>query len=330
MESKYLKVSNIPVLGVIQELLKLFALYGPIETYHMLDEDNADPYTDMMSIKFCDLPAARVAKKQLNKKAFYNHPLKVEYTPELESLEETQQKLDTRREEIQFLLDPKNQQELYRPTPKKDPWIESLDPSLYINKTRDPNYPDIVINPKALKNIIDDPFEGEGQSQEVPSNVHQDVAVRGREELSYPVKAGRDKGMKRKIHFNVKDNKPQSEEKGDQLDTLQYKQGDKEDVKQKEKEEKQYKQKEKSLPPKELEGRDTKRENIETKKKVDPPKVAMQKRLPKQPVSAYSDILTPSMSLTVIKIREKLNSSTKPPSAVRNDTKPPQKRQRKE
>lgn len=35
-ESKYLLVKNIPALGATKELLKLFALYGPIEEYFII------------------------------------------------------------------------------------------------------------------------------------------------------------------------------------------------------------------------------------------------------------------------------------------------------
>jgi hypothetical protein len=35
-ESKYLLVKNVPSLGATKELLKLFALYGPIEEYYIV------------------------------------------------------------------------------------------------------------------------------------------------------------------------------------------------------------------------------------------------------------------------------------------------------
>lgn len=61
-ESVYLIVQGVPALGTSQDLIKLFAVYGAIEEYRILDEyPTSDKYTDVYLIKFQKIQAARCA-----------------------------------------------------------------------------------------------------------------------------------------------------------------------------------------------------------------------------------------------------------------------------
>lgn len=59
LESRFLLVQGVPAIGVITELVQLFALYGMIEEYRLLDEYPAEQFTDVYLIKFQRLTSAR-------------------------------------------------------------------------------------------------------------------------------------------------------------------------------------------------------------------------------------------------------------------------------
>jgi len=100
-ESKYLLVLQIPSVGAIPELIQLFALYGTIEEYRILDDYPApEPFTDVMWIKFQRIVSARFAKKKMDNYNFYGGSLHVCYAPEYESVEDTRQKLIGRRRDV--------------------------------------------------------------------------------------------------------------------------------------------------------------------------------------------------------------------------------------
>lgn len=58
-ESKYIIVTNIPSIGVNQQLLKLFAIYGTIEESNMLYEYPCASYSETMLFKFLKIKNAR-------------------------------------------------------------------------------------------------------------------------------------------------------------------------------------------------------------------------------------------------------------------------------
>ncbi|XP_061180381.1 RNA-binding protein 48-like [Saccostrea echinata] len=100
-ESAYLLVQGVPALGTSQELIKLFAVYGAVEEYRVLDEfPSADKYTDVYLVKFQKIQAARFAKRKLDDFSFYGGVIHVSYAPEFESVEETRQKLQDRRRTV--------------------------------------------------------------------------------------------------------------------------------------------------------------------------------------------------------------------------------------
>ncbi|CAI5537584.1 unnamed protein product, partial [Closterium sp. Naga37s-1] len=51
----YLMVRNVPALGCVDDLLRLFSAHGPIEEHRMMDEEDAPPFTDVVWLKFAHL-----------------------------------------------------------------------------------------------------------------------------------------------------------------------------------------------------------------------------------------------------------------------------------
>ncbi|KAH9325679.1 hypothetical protein KI387_005857, partial [Taxus chinensis] len=96
----YLIVRNVPALGCIDELVKLFGLYGPIEEYRLLDEEECEPFTDVYWIKFVHISNARFAKRKLDEYQFLGNLLQVTYAPNYETLLDTKDKLEERRHTV--------------------------------------------------------------------------------------------------------------------------------------------------------------------------------------------------------------------------------------
>ena len=68
--------------------------------YRLLDDYPSEPFTDIYWIKFVDIDAARLAKKKLDNHSFFGKNLHVCYAPEYESVQDTREKLQQRREVI--------------------------------------------------------------------------------------------------------------------------------------------------------------------------------------------------------------------------------------
>ncbi|CAK9235300.1 unnamed protein product [Sphagnum jensenii] len=99
-ESRYLIVRNVPALGCIDELVKLFALYGPIEEYRLMDEEDCEEFTDVYWIKFAHISNARFAKRKLDEYQFLGNLLQVSYAPNHETLADTRNKLEERQRTV--------------------------------------------------------------------------------------------------------------------------------------------------------------------------------------------------------------------------------------
>ncbi|KAL7829535.1 hypothetical protein AOLI_G00304200 [Acnodon oligacanthus] len=97
LESRFLLVQGVPAIGVMNELVQLFALYGVIEEYRVLDEYPAEQFTEVYLIKFQKLTSARSAKRNTDEKSFFGGLLHVCYAPEYETVEDTRKKLQDRR-----------------------------------------------------------------------------------------------------------------------------------------------------------------------------------------------------------------------------------------
>lgn len=76
------------------------SLQAAFTRYRLLDEYPSEPYTDVYWIKFVDIDAARIAKKKLDNRSFFGKNLHVCYAPEYESVQDTREKLQKRREVI--------------------------------------------------------------------------------------------------------------------------------------------------------------------------------------------------------------------------------------
>jgi len=84
-------------LGTVDELLKLFSLYGEIEEYRLLDEEETEEFTDSYWVKFRNITSARVAKRKCDDYNFFGHLLDVAYAPRFETVNDMREKLEERR-----------------------------------------------------------------------------------------------------------------------------------------------------------------------------------------------------------------------------------------
>ncbi|CAI9094248.1 OLC1v1029950C1 [Oldenlandia corymbosa var. corymbosa] len=105
-ESKYLIVRNVPALGCGDELLKAFSNYGEVEECKPMDAEECEEFTDIYCIKFRKIDNARFAKRKLDEFVFLGNRLQVSYAPQFESLLDTKEKLETRRNEVLARLNP--------------------------------------------------------------------------------------------------------------------------------------------------------------------------------------------------------------------------------
>ncbi|CAH1237960.1 RBM48 [Branchiostoma lanceolatum] len=96
-ESRYLLVQGVPAIGVSEDLVKRFALYGAVQEYRILHEYPAEEFTQAYWVKFDRLQAARVAKRKLDEYSFFGGVLHVSYAPEFETVDDTREKLGERR-----------------------------------------------------------------------------------------------------------------------------------------------------------------------------------------------------------------------------------------
>ncbi|XP_062109010.1 uncharacterized protein LOC133819716 isoform X2 [Humulus lupulus] len=87
-------------LGCGEELLKLFSTYGDIEECKPMDAEECEAFTDVYWIKFRLVSNARFAKRKLDEYVFIGNPLKVSYAPHFETLSDTKEKLECRRNEV--------------------------------------------------------------------------------------------------------------------------------------------------------------------------------------------------------------------------------------
>lgn len=99
-ESRYLIVRGVPAVGAVRELVQMFAVFGPILEYRLLDDVEHEPFTDVVWLKFQQLDNARHAKRRLDDSSFMGGILDVSYAPQYESVEETAQKLRERRQQV--------------------------------------------------------------------------------------------------------------------------------------------------------------------------------------------------------------------------------------
>ncbi|KAK3532379.1 hypothetical protein QTP86_016710 [Hemibagrus guttatus] len=125
LESRFLLVQGVPAIGVMTELVQLFALYGVIEEYRVLDEYPAEQFTEVYLIKFQKLTSARAAKRNTDEKSFYGGILHVCYAPEYETVEDIRKKLQDRRSYISRACNKSETECKKEPTGSKKPAASS-------------------------------------------------------------------------------------------------------------------------------------------------------------------------------------------------------------
>ncbi|GFU62611.1 RNA-binding protein 48 [Nephila pilipes] len=99
-ESVYLLISNVPAIGVAENLRALCDQYGIVEDFRPLDDYPCEEFTEVYLVKFSLFNASRIAKKSLDDKLFFGSALHVCYAPEFETVLETKGKLQERRKYI--------------------------------------------------------------------------------------------------------------------------------------------------------------------------------------------------------------------------------------
>ncbi|XP_066960594.1 RNA-binding protein 48 [Macrobrachium rosenbergii] len=102
-ESRYLIVTGVPAVKILEELERLCLRYGNIELLEILPDYPQPNFEEAYLLKYKNIKNARFAKVKLDGTSFYGGILHVCYAPELESLEETREKLADRRKSIAAL-----------------------------------------------------------------------------------------------------------------------------------------------------------------------------------------------------------------------------------
>ncbi|XP_017310525.1 RNA-binding protein 48 [Ictalurus punctatus] len=138
LESRFLLVQGVPAIGVMTELVQLFALYGVIEEYRVLDEYPAEQFTEVYLMKFQKLTSARAAKRNTDEKSFYGGILHVCYAPEYETVEDIRKKLQDRRSYMNRACIKSETESEKEPTRSKKP-AESSAPALASTPWEDGN-----------------------------------------------------------------------------------------------------------------------------------------------------------------------------------------------
>ncbi|KAF2354558.1 RNA recognition motif domain [Trinorchestia longiramus] len=96
-ESVYLLINGVPSISLIKELKNLCLIRGNLLELKTLNEYPKEVFTDVFIVKYENLRQARSAKKFLDGRNFFGGLLHVCYAPELETIEETRNKLVERR-----------------------------------------------------------------------------------------------------------------------------------------------------------------------------------------------------------------------------------------
>ncbi|XP_027221289.1 RNA-binding protein 48 [Penaeus vannamei] len=102
-ESKFLILTGIPAIKISNEVESLCLKYGHVEFIQPLPDYPCEAFTEAFLVRFARVKSACFAKAQLDGKNFYGGVLHVFYAPELESVDDTREKLQERRKSIAAL-----------------------------------------------------------------------------------------------------------------------------------------------------------------------------------------------------------------------------------
>ncbi|XP_075989745.1 uncharacterized protein LOC142985441 [Anticarsia gemmatalis] len=98
-ESKHLLVFGVPSLNLRQETKTLFMKFGKIIQFN-LTKYPSEQFTETYHAIYESIQAARVAKKMLDGKNYYGGHLHICYAPEMESVDDTREKMALRRTQV--------------------------------------------------------------------------------------------------------------------------------------------------------------------------------------------------------------------------------------
>lgn len=99
-ESQHLMISGVPKLNLRKELKQKFSPYGDIKNIFVVSDYPSEEFTETFHVHYCRIQSARIAKNFLDGFNFYGGILHVFYAPELESVDETRQKLLQREKDV--------------------------------------------------------------------------------------------------------------------------------------------------------------------------------------------------------------------------------------
>lgn len=102
-ESSYLVLSGVPAIKIQTELERLCLRYGDVGLLQILPNYPQEEFAEAYVVKYNNIKSARFAKNKMDGKSFFGGVLHVCYAPELETIEETRQKLADRRKSIAAL-----------------------------------------------------------------------------------------------------------------------------------------------------------------------------------------------------------------------------------
>lgn len=105
-ESQHLLIHRVPAISLVEELQILCQKFGSIEFLKAIPDYETEPFCTVFHVKYNVIQSARFAKKHLDDRSFFGGILHVCYAPELESLQETRNKLAVRKREIEQRLNP--------------------------------------------------------------------------------------------------------------------------------------------------------------------------------------------------------------------------------
>ncbi|XP_013141198.1 PREDICTED: uncharacterized protein LOC106105412 [Papilio polytes] len=103
-ESNHLLIFGVPSLNLRQETKALFIRFGKLLKFIITMEHPAEPFTETYHAQYERIQSARIAKRMLDTKNFYGGSLHVCYAPELESIEETREKIIQRQKDVSYRL----------------------------------------------------------------------------------------------------------------------------------------------------------------------------------------------------------------------------------
>ncbi|KAM3955723.1 LOW QUALITY PROTEIN: RNA-binding protein 48 [Aphomia sociella] len=102
-ESNHLLIFGVPSLNLRQEAKSLFVKFGKLLQFNITKHES-EQFTETYHARYERIQSARIAKKMLDTKNFYGGLLHVCYAPELETIEETRQKLMQRKQDVLYRL----------------------------------------------------------------------------------------------------------------------------------------------------------------------------------------------------------------------------------